>query len=132
MGRLPVGFPTSAASTIVPSLDLVVSYIEVSSSGFRYPNFSLDFPLGFGPTYTAFPWENVYAFFCDGIHRPFCVDITVHNNGEVASQDVVRLYVEHPEVPVCVSQSERQRTFTWAHRLAVRLGVKARCCFSFA
>ena len=32
----------------------------------------------------------------------------------------------------CSSQSERQRTFTGAHRLAVRLRVKARCCFSFA
>ena len=32
----------------------------------------------------------------------------------------------------CASQSERQRTFTGAHRLAVRLRVKARCCLSFA
>ena len=38
----------------------------------------------------------------------------------------------NPYIRVRASHFERQRIFTWAHRLAVRLRVKARCCFSFA
>jgi len=99
VGRLPVGIPTSAASTIEPSLDLDVNYSEGLSTSYRNPDFSFDFPFGFGLTYTTFQWKNVYAFFCDGVNLPFCVNVTVHNNGDVASRDVVQLYVELPQAP---------------------------------
>ena len=92
VGRLPVGIPTSAASTIEPDLDLDVKYSEGLSTSYRNSDFSC-------LTYTTFQWKNVYAFFCHGVNLPFCVNVTVRNNSDVASQDVVQLYVDFWEVP---------------------------------
>jgi len=99
VGRLPVGIPTSAASTIDPGLDPQVNYSEGLKTSYRNPDFYFDFPFGFGLSYTTFSYRQVQAYMCDGVYLPFCVNVSVHNTGEVASREVLQLYVELPEAP---------------------------------
>merc|ERR1712136_174752 len=99
VGRLPVGIPTSAASTIDPGLDPQVNYSEGLKTSYRNPDFYFDFPFGFGLSYTTVSYRQVQAYMCDGVYLPFCVNVSVHNTGEVASREVLQLYVELPEAP---------------------------------
>ena len=61
--------------------------------------------------------------FCEGLHDDGVPDIRLLHDGARGCT---------PLPGGSASHFERQRIFTWAHRLAVRLRVEAKCCCSFA
>lgn len=117
-GKLPVTFPKSVTDS--PSYghfpgdlnSLTVSYNEDVFIGYRHfdrkPD-TVQFPFGFGLTYTTFEISNV-ATSTDRMDRNNCLVVTadVENTGPVAGSEVVQVYVDLTAVSSSVSRPKKE------------------------
>jgi beta-glucosidase len=96
-GRLPITFPKS--------IEDLPPYEDYSMTGRTYRYMTKDpmFPFGFGLGYSAFRYGTTVA---DALSinagEEINVEITVTNNGELAGEEVVQLYVTDLEASVAV------------------------------
>lgn len=85
-----------------------VEYEEGIYVGYRYfETFDVDvqYPFGYGLTYTTFQWSDV-ELRVEG--EEYIVSVTVTNRGERAGKDVVQIYVSVPYIPGGVEKSAIQ------------------------
>ena len=86
---LPIKLEDVASSDNFPSHTRTIEYREAYGIGYRYfekANVKVNFPFGFGLSYTKFVYENL-KISQDGI------DFEIKNIGEVAGKEVAQLYV---------------------------------------
>jgi len=96
-GRLPMMFPASEKDTISPSGESHINYSEGLHTSYRNTNLTAAFPFGHGLTYTTFEYGNASAGKCIDL-RSTCVRLPIRNDGKLAGQTTVQLYLEFPSV----------------------------------
>ncbi len=103
-GRLPCTFPKrledTPAFTCYPGENDEVLYGEGLFVGYRWYDkrkIAPLFPFGYGLSYTRFAYENLVAPTKSDLQGPVVVTVDVKNTGDVASQEVVQLYVSDSE-----------------------------------
>ena len=67
---------------------------------------TVQFPFGFGLSYTTFDWKVGNSAIGD-VHGEITVDVEVTNTGSVAGKDVVELYFEAPYTPGGIEKPAR-------------------------
>ena len=90
-GKLPITFPKS--------LDQLPAYENYSMKGrtYRFMNAEPMYPFGFGLSYTSFKYDNLKiskSSIAKG--ESFDASVTVSNTGNVKADEVVQLYLAHP------------------------------------
>ncbi|MCB0629122.1 MAG: glycoside hydrolase family 3 C-terminal domain-containing protein [Lewinella sp.] len=90
-GRLPV--------TFYKSLQDLPDYRDYSMADrtYRYFEGEVQFPFGFGLTYTTFQYEWVPPFTVKNDTLQFAVRVT--NTGKVDAQEVIQTYIQYPDLP---------------------------------
>lgn len=83
-GKLPLTFPKSVKD--LPPYD---DY-SMKERTYKYATAEPQFPFGFGLSYTSFKYSNLKA-------SRKIVEVNVENTGEVASDEVVQLYLSSPK-----------------------------------
>jgi beta-glucosidase len=89
---LPITFPKS--------LDQLPAYENYSMKGrtYRFMNAEPMYPFGFGLSYTSFKYDNLKiskSSIAKG--ESFDASVTVRNTGNVKADEVVQLYLAHPD-----------------------------------
>ena len=95
----------------------VVYYPENVYMGYRYYETAgqegtidydktVQFPFGFGLSYTTFDWA-IKGQHIGDVHGDITVDVEVTNTGDVAGKDVVQLYFEAPYIPGGIEKPAR-------------------------
>lgn len=91
-GRLPITFPKS--------LDQLPAYEDYSMEGrtYKYMNEEPLYPFGYGLSYTTFDYSNIQVSSGNVAENDSLqVRVTVTNTGDVASDEVVQLYITDVE-----------------------------------
>jgi beta-glucosidase len=91
-GRLPITFPKS--------LDQLPAYENYSMQGrtYRFMNAEPMYPFGFGLSYTSFKYSDLKLSKSSvQTNETIEAEITVANTGKVKSDEVVQLYISHPD-----------------------------------
>jgi beta-glucosidase len=93
-GRLPVTFYKSA--------DQLPPFEDYNMKGRTYRYFEDEplFPFGYGLSYTTFNYSNLKLPLQVKAGEPLPVSVTVKNTGQSEGDEVVQLYVNHPEATV--------------------------------
>ena len=95
----------------------VVYYPEGVYMGYRYYETAgqegtidydktVQYPFGFGLSYTTFDWA-IKGQSLGDVHGEITVDVEVTNTGDVAGKDVVQLYFEAPYIPGGIEKPAR-------------------------
>jgi beta-glucosidase len=91
-GRLPVTFPKS--------LDQLPPYEDYSMKGrtYRFMNAEPMYPFGFGLSYTSFKYADLHLS-ASSVSKNESINatVTVTNAGKVKSDEVVQMYIAHPD-----------------------------------
>ena len=94
-GKLPVTFPAS--------LDQLPPFEEYAMAGrtYRYATVEPQFPFGFGLSYARFVYDGI-TLSSSNIRAgdPLSAEVTLTNNGTVAADEVVQLYLSQVEPEV--------------------------------
>lgn len=98
-GRMPITFPRS--------LDDLPPYEDYSMAGrtYRYMTKEPMFPFGFGLSYTSFSYSAADTEIEMNAGEEITVEVTIRNDGQVAGEEVVQLYVSDLEASVTVPLS---------------------------
>jgi beta-glucosidase len=92
-GRLPV--------TFYKSLDALPSYDNYNMKGrtYRYFNGDVQYPFGFGLTYTSFDygWKQQPSS-VNSLKDDIRFSITVKNSGQVDGDEVTQVYIKYPDI----------------------------------
>jgi beta-glucosidase len=91
-GRLPVTFYKSDAD--LPDFK---SY-DMSNRTYRYFNGEALYPFGYGLSYSTFKYSKLKLPRLVQAGKNISVSVTVTNSGKLAGEEVVQLYLSHPEV----------------------------------
>lgn len=91
-GRLPVTFYKSDAD--LPDFK---SY-DMSNRTYRYFNGEALYPFGYGLSYSTFKYSKLKLPRSVQAGKNISVSVTVTNSGKLAGEEVVQLYLSHPEV----------------------------------
>lgn len=82
-------------------------YETAAAEGYiNYAN-TVQYPFGYGLSYTTFDWEITDQKF-EGVHGEISVDVKVTNTGDVAGKDVVQLYFTAPYYEGGIEKSEKE------------------------
>ncbi|WP_273276922.1 glycoside hydrolase family 3 C-terminal domain-containing protein [Maribacter polysiphoniae] len=104
-GRLPITFPKS--------LDQIPAFDDYSMKGRTYKYMDEDpmYPFGFGLSYTTFTYDGIKVS-SPSIAKTenLTVEVKVTNTGNVASDEVVQVYVSDMEATVAVPNFQLVRT----------------------
>ncbi|GGF26470.1 beta-glucosidase [Hymenobacter cavernae] len=90
-GRLPVTFYKSESQ--LPAFD---NY-SMEGRTYRYFKDTPLFPFGHGLSYTTFKYSNLKVGSAPQTGKPVSVTVEVQNAGQRAGEEVVQLYVKHPD-----------------------------------
>ncbi len=90
-GRLPVTFYKSDAD--LPDFK---SY-DMSNRTYRYFNGEALYPFGYGLSYSTFKYSKLKLPRSVQAGKNISVSVTVTNSGKLAGEEVVQLYLSHPE-----------------------------------
>ncbi|GAB3855100.1 glycoside hydrolase family 3 protein [Hymenobacter terrigena] len=90
-GRLPVTFYKSEKQ--LPAFD---NY-DMAGRTYRYFKDTPLYPFGYGLSYTAFNYSNLKVAATAATGQPVTVSVEVQNRGRRAGDEVVQLYVRHPD-----------------------------------
>jgi beta-glucosidase len=93
-GRLPI--------TFYKSIDQLPAFADYSMTNRTYRYFSGEplYPFGYGLSYTSFHYDNPRIDTASlSTRQTIIVSVDVANTGAMAGDEVVQLYLSHPEVP---------------------------------
>ena len=94
-GKLPVTF--YAQDSDLPDFN---SY-DMTGRTYRYFQGKALYPFGYGLSYTDFAYSSLQLpKSCDPTNKEIKVEVTVTNKGKQAGEEVVQLYVSHPDQKV--------------------------------
>jgi beta-glucosidase len=104
-GRLSETFPISIENTSVypffPGKGLETEYKEGLFTGYRFYDthkIEVQFPFGFGLSYTAFKYLNSKLSKTTLKNNEVCkISVDVQNTGKIAGKEVVQCYIEYPQ-----------------------------------
>lgn len=82
-------------------------YETAAAEGYIDYDSTVQYPFGYGLSYTNFDWEVVSSDF-GNVHEDITVDVKVTNTGDVAGKDVVELYFKAPYTKGGIEKSERE------------------------
>ena len=82
-------------------------YETAAAEGYIDYDKIVQYPFGYGLSYTDFDWEIVDSKFGD-VHGEITMDVKVTNTGDVAGKDVVELYFKAPYTKGGIEKSERE------------------------
>lgn len=91
-GRLPV--------TFYRSVDQLPSFTDYNMDGRTYRYFKGDplYPFGYGLSYTRFHYTNLKTAPSKAVGQALDVSVDVENTGGMVGDEVVELYLKHPDV----------------------------------
>lgn len=82
-------------------------YETAAAEGFIDYNSTVQYPFGYGLSYTSFDWK-VDDYHIGDVHGQITVDVDVKNTGTVAGKDVVELYYTAPYYKGGIEKSEKE------------------------
>ncbi len=88
-------YETAYAEGITVTYDYEDDYVAATTVTFDFSDYEsiVQYPFGYGLSYTTFDWEMVSCGEADGV---ITVEVEVTNTGSVAGKDVVELYYSAP------------------------------------
>jgi beta-glucosidase len=118
-GRLPV--------TAYRSVDQLPPFTDYRMEGRTYKYFRGEplFPFGYGLSYTRFRYRDLRVPARARLGETIEASVEVENAGDRAGEEVVQLYVAHPEAPVPAPI----RSLEGFRRIALRPGERTRVAF---
>lgn len=82
-------------------------YETAAAEGFINYEDTVQYPFGYGMSYTSFDWEIEDQKFGE-VHGDITVDVKVTNTGDVAGKDVVEMYYTAPYYEGGIEKSEKE------------------------
>lgn len=82
-------------------------YETAAAEGYLNYEDTVQYPFGYGLSYTSFDWEIENQDFGD-VHGDISIDVKVTNTGNVAGKDVVELYFTAPYYDGGIEKSEKE------------------------
>lgn len=82
-------------------------YETAAAEGYINYEETVQYPFGYGLSYTTFDWEIVSQEFGD-VHEQITIEVEVTNTGDVAGKDVVELYFTAPYYEGGIEKSEKE------------------------
>lgn len=119
-GRLPVTFYKSDKD--LPDFR---SY-DMSNRTYRYFKGEALYPFGYGLSYSTFKYSNLKTPRSVQSGKNITVSVTVTNTGKFAGEEVVQLYLSHPEV----AEKAPIRALKGFKRIALKAGESKTLTFS--
>jgi len=95
---IPEGNPATVAS-VDPrfTVDMTNSDAEEAGLTYMYTSKPVTYPFGYGLSYSEFSYSNVQTPATVSGDAPFQMTVDVRNDGEIATSEVVQVYVRNPQ-----------------------------------
>ncbi len=119
-GRLPVTFYRSDAD-----LPDIKNY-DMANRTYRYFRGMPLYPFGYGLSYTIFRYSRLGVPRTVAAGNPLTVSVTVKNTGKMDGEEVVQLYLSHPDAP----GKAPIQALKGFQRIALRAGESRRVAFT--